>query len=109
MNDLPTDQTLLQQAHHAASCGEWQLAYDLFKEADAKQALAIGDLSALANVAYVLGHLDVTITAWERAYGQSMQFGDRLAGAGAAVQIAMHMLLDTALMAPVRGWLRRAE
>src|ERR671915_1228027 len=31
------------------------------------------------------------------------------AAAGAALRVAMHLLLDTALMAPVRGWLARAE
>ena len=32
-----------------------------------------------------------------------------VAAAGAAVRVAMHLLFDTALMAPVRGWLARAE
>ncbi len=32
-----------------------------------------------------------------------------IAAAGAAVRVAMHLLFDTALMAPVRGWSRRAE
>src|SRR4051812_44505834 len=38
-----------------------------------------------------------------------MQAGDPVAAAGAAVRVAMHLLFDTALMAPVRGWLARAE
>ena len=37
------------------------------------------------------------------------QAGDPVAAAGAAVRVAMHLLLDTALMAPVRGWFARAE
>ena len=32
-----------------------------------------------------------------------------MAAAGAAVRVAMHLLFDTTLMAPVRGWLARAE
>ena len=32
-----------------------------------------------------------------------------MAAAAAAVRVAMHLLFDTALMAPVRGWLARAE
>jgi tetratricopeptide (TPR) repeat protein len=39
----------------------------------------------------------------------SMQAGDHFAAAGAAVRVAMHLLFDTALMAPVRGWLARAD
>jgi tetratricopeptide (TPR) repeat protein len=46
---------------------------------------------------------------WERAHAESLQAGDRLAAAGAAIRVAMHLLFDTALMAPVRGWLGRAE
>src|SRR5829696_577308 len=38
-----------------------------------------------------------------------MQGGDPVAAAGAAVRVALHLLFDTALMAPVRGWLARAE
>ena len=38
-----------------------------------------------------------------------MRAGDPVAAAGAAVRVAMHLLFDTALMAPVRGWLARAE
>ena len=32
-----------------------------------------------------------------------------LAAAGAAVRVAMHLLFDTAMMSPVRGWITRAE
>ena len=67
------------------------------------------DLPLLAEVAYAAGHLDVTIEAWERAYTLCVEAGDPVAAAGAAVRVAMHLLLDTALMAPVRGWLARAE
>ena len=63
----------------------------------------------LAEVAYAAGHLDVTIEAWERAHALGVEAGEPVAAAGAAVRVAMHLLLDTALMAPVRGWLARAE
>ena len=35
--------------------------------------------------------------------------GDQAAAAAAAVRVALHLLFDTALMAPVRGWLARAQ
>jgi hypothetical protein len=44
-----------------------------------------------------------------RAHAGCMRAGDQVAAAGAAVRVAMHLLFDTALMAPVRGWLARAE
>jgi len=96
-------------ARDAVSRGEWQQAYDRLVEADARAPLSVPDLALLADAAYAAGHLDVTFASWERAYAQSMAAGDRLAAAGAAVRVAMHLILDTGLMAPVRGWARRAE
>jgi hypothetical protein len=63
----------------------------------------------LGEVAYAAGQLNVTIEAWERAHAACVQAGDQVAAADAAVRVAMHLLFDTALMAPVRGWLARAE
>ena len=96
-------------ARDAVSRGDWQQAYELLVEADARSPLTPPDLALLADMAYASGHLNVTIAAWERAYAQSLAAGDRLAAAGAAVKVALHLLLDTALMAPVRGWTRRCE
>lgn len=98
-----------QRARDAASRGEWEEAFDLLMEADARGLLSPADLPLLGEVAYAAGHLDVTIEAWERAHAACVQAGDQVAAGGAAVRVAMHLLLDTALMAPVRGWLGRAE
>jgi tetratricopeptide (TPR) repeat protein len=100
---------LVERAHSAAARGGWREAFDLLMEADADGLLAPTDLPVLGEVAYAAGHLDVTIEAWERAHAACMQAGDPVAAAGAAVRVAMHLLFDTALMAPVRGWLARAE
>jgi tetratricopeptide (TPR) repeat protein len=100
---------VVQRARDAASRGEWQAAFDDFMRADAEGVLGPADLPVLAEVAYAAGDLDVTIEAWERAHAAGVEAGDRVAAAGAAVRMAMHLLLDTALMAPVRGWLARAE
>jgi tetratricopeptide (TPR) repeat protein len=105
----PIEAISLERARGAAESGDWQGAYALLVEADARAPLAGPDLALFAGVAYAAGHLDVTIEAWERVYKASEQAGDRLAAAGAAVRIALHLLFDTALMAPVRGWLTRAE
>ena len=78
-------------------------------QADADGLVGPADLPVLGEVAYAAGHLDVTIEAWERAYALSLEGGNKDAAAGAAVRVAMHLLFDTALMAPVRGWLARAE
>ena len=108
MSDAAADSPLVR-AHAAAERGEWQVAFDLFQEADVDGRLGIADLPVLADVAYGSGHLDVTIDTWERAYAKLSAAGESIAAAGAAVRVAMHLLFDTALMAPVRGWLARAE
>ena len=103
-----TDATL-EQARDAAARGDWPDAYERLIAADATTPLTGSDLALLAGVAYAAGHLDVTIDAWERVYKAGVRAGDRMAAAGAAVRVAMHLLFDTALLAPVRGWLTRAE
>src|SRR5215211_3614490 len=99
----------VQHARDAAASGDWETGYELLMEADSHGLLGSADLPLLAEVAYAAGHLDVTIEAWERAHALGIEAGDPVAAAGAAARIAMHLLLDTALMAPVRGWLARAE
>jgi tetratricopeptide (TPR) repeat protein len=99
----------LERARDAARRGEWQQTLDLLIEVDTSAPLSGPDLALLAGVAYAAGRLDVTITAWERAHAQSVRTGDHLAAAEAAVRVAMHLLFDAALMAPVRGWIKRAE
>jgi tetratricopeptide (TPR) repeat protein len=99
----------VQRARDAAARGEWQEAFDLLRDTEADAVVGPADLPLLGEVAYAAGHLDVAIEAWERAHAACVQAGDRVAAARAAVRVAMHMLFDTALMAPVRGWLARAE
>jgi tetratricopeptide (TPR) repeat protein len=96
-------------AREAAGRGDWEEAYDVLVKADQDGLAGPADLALLGEVAYAAGHLDVTIEAWERAHALCVRAGDPVAAAGAAVRVALHLLLDTALMAPVRGWLARAE
>jgi tetratricopeptide (TPR) repeat protein len=104
-----TDPVVLERARRAAAAGDWQVAYELLVEADGMTPLTASDLTLLAGVAYAAGHLGVTLDAWERLHRASAQAGDRVAAAGAAVRVAMHLMFDTALLAPVRAWLARAE
>lgn len=108
MSEAP-NADFVELARQALAARDWQQAHDFLAQADAAEPLSGPDLALLAEVAYAAGHLDVTIDAWERAYAQNLRAGDRLAAAGAAVRVAMHLLFDTALMAPVRGWIGRAE
>ena len=96
-------------ARDAATQGDWQHAYELLLAADAIGPLAAPDLALLADVAYAAGHLDVTIETWERVHAEGVRLGNRATAAGAATRVAMHLLLDTGLIAPVRGWIKRAD
>ena len=103
------DATLVSRARDAAARGEWPGAYDLLVESDASGALHGPDLALLADTAYATGHVDATIEAWERLHTEALRTGDRLTAAGAAVRVALHLLFDTALLAPIRGWATRVE
>ena len=102
-------EAVVQSGRDAAARGDWQAAFDLLMKADAGGFAGPAELPLLGEVAYAAGHLDVAIEAWERAHAACMQSGDHVAAAAAAVRVAMHLLFDTTLMAPVRGWLARAE
>lgn len=99
----------LQQARDAASRGEPEAALDLLLEAEASAPLDVGALGLLADVAYATGNVEVTFEAWERAHTLGVHAGDDLSAAAAAARIAMHLLMDTGLLAPVRVWIKRAE
>lgn len=100
---------LVDRAREATSRRAWAEAYDLLVEGDRAGVLSCDDRAMLAEVAYAAGRLDVTIESWERVHGERLANGDALGAAGAAVKVAMHLLIDTAMMAPVRGWLARAD
>ena len=100
---------IVRDAQEAASKGDWQRAYELLADADRRGLLAARDLGLFAEAAYGAGKLDVTIESWDRAHAAARAAGDRVGAAGAAARVALHLLFDTALMAPVRGWVARAE
>src|SRR5215210_800308 len=100
---------LVEEGREAAASGDWPQAYRLLVRADEHTRLTVNDLGLLAEVAYGAGHVEATIAAWERAHTEAVPAGDSLAGADAAARVALHLLMDTALMAPIRGWVRRAE
>jgi len=99
----------VDRAREAASQGDVATAFDLLTKADGEEPLGPEELAFLGEIAYVAGRLDATIDAWERAHAALLAAGQQIPAAGAAVRVAMHLLFDTAMNAPVRGWLSRAE
>ncbi len=66
-------------------------------------------LEGRARTAYADGDLEGSLGAWEQLHSSHLSTGDVLGASEAAVMVATHLLIDTGLMAPVRGWLGRAE
>jgi tetratricopeptide (TPR) repeat protein len=68
-----------------------------------------GRLEARAEAAYGAGDFEGCVQAWEDLHSLQVELGDRGEAGRAAAMIAMYLMMDTGLMAPVRGWLRCAE
>ena len=66
-------------------------------------------LVSRAEAAYAAGDLEGAVTGWEQLHSARVAGGDHEGAAEAACRVALHLLCDTGLMSPVRGWLVRAE
>jgi tetratricopeptide (TPR) repeat protein len=62
-----------------------------------------------ARAAYGAGDLEETLSAYAELYRLHLEDGRVHEAALAAVMVAMYLMMDTGLMAPVRAWLARAE
>jgi tetratricopeptide (TPR) repeat protein len=98
----------LDEPRAAVDRGDWQLALDLLADRPVEAASAEG-LELLASAAYGNGEFEASISAWEDLHELLLSQGDRPEAARAAAMVAMFLMMDTGLMAPVRGWLARAE
>lgn len=96
------------EAAAAVANGEWHHALDLLDEFGPAGNTAEG-LELRAQAAYGAGRFETAVTAWEDLHSLLLEQGDEPESARAAAMIAMYLMMDTGLMAPVRGWLRRAE
>ncbi|SOE02321.1 transcriptional regulator [Blastococcus haudaquaticus] len=89
--------------------GEWSAALGLLRGLQAQRPLAPAELGLLGRAAYGAGEFEAAITAWEQQCAVCQSSGDDAAAAAAAATVALYLMMDTGLMAPVRGWLARAE
>ncbi|HYG92158.1 MAG TPA: hypothetical protein VD859_01115 [Nocardioides sp.] len=95
----------LAKARAALDRGEFQLALELVGDADrCEEALEVR-----AAAAHGAGCFEKALTAWEHLYAVRLEAGRDAEAAFVAATIALQLLCDTALMAPVRGWVVRAE
>ena len=96
----------LTDARTAVARGQWQKALELLDQLDGPTAAG---LELRAQAAYGSGDFDAAVQAWEDLHTLLSGAGDDAEAARAAAMIAMYLMMDSGLMAPVRGWLRRAE
>ncbi len=97
----------VEAARGAVERGDWVSALELLSAPEADR-----DVEALeirAQAAYGAGELEAAIGAWETIHGLKATAGDDPGAAWAAGMVAMYLLIDTGLMAPVRGWVARGE
>ena len=106
----------LSNARRAVERGEWRTALDALDALDALVDEAPVDsddhaaaLELRAQAAYGAGEFEAAVRAWEELHAFERARGEHVAAARAAAMAAMFLLIDSGLMAPVRGWLHRAE
>ncbi|HEX9767239.1 MAG TPA: hypothetical protein VGA36_10785 [Nitriliruptorales bacterium] len=105
---MPGHDDRLAAAHAAVAEGDWPAALS------ALRLLPQGDpdphrLELLAAASYGTGDLEATITAWEEVHALHLRHGELVPAARAATMVALYLMMDTGLMAPVRGWLGRVD
>ena len=98
----------LAAAQTAVEQGEWAEALDLLAASGSAAASAEG-LELRAQAEYGNGGFDASVSAWEELHALLLADDDIAGAAQAAGMVAMFLMMDTGLMAPVRGGLRRAE
>lgn len=98
----------LDLARDALARGEFASALELLENADASCDCA-EMLELRAQAAYGAGEFEEAVQAWEDLHQHHLEQNDPEGAATAAAMIAMYLMMDTGLMAPVRGWLRTAE
>jgi len=104
-----SDAGAADRAGEAVARGDWRSALDGLGRAAAERELSPSELELLAQAAYGAGELEAALTAWEQLYAYHVAVGDVGAAARAATTVAIYLMMDTGLMAPVRGWVARAE
>ncbi len=98
----------LGELRAAVERGDWQFALDLLADGGSEAITAEG-LELRAQAAYGNGDFEACVSAWEDLHSLHLAEGNDTDAARAAAMIAMYLMMDTGLMAPVRGWLKRAD
>ena len=105
---LAEPDAVLAQAGEAMARQAWDEAYELLSQADRAGGLDVEALPVLADAAYLAGHPETSVDAWERVHQANVRSGDTAAAAASAVRVSF-FLMDAGLLRPLQGWLRRVD
>ncbi len=103
-----TSSDRLGDLRKAVGHGEWQLALGMVAEGGFEASNA-ECLELRAQASYGNGDFEDCVSTWEELHSLHLAQGHDAEAASAATMIAMYIMMDTGLMAPVRGWLKRAQ
>lgn len=99
----------LSGARAALDRGEWASALSLLPLPRSGELLGAQEWETRARAAYGAGEFEQAVSAWEALYSLQRHQGDDDAAGFTAATVALHLLVDSGLMAAVRGWVSRAE
>ncbi len=95
-------------AREAVALGRWAEALAALDQVAELDESAEG-LELLATASYGVTTLEATVAAWERLHALHVRRGEPVEAARAGAMIAMFLMMDSGLMAAVRGWIARVE
>lgn len=94
----------LGAARSALDGGDWPAALALLDGDGSPEASEMA-----AHARYANGEFEAAVATWEELHERQLAAGDQNTAAWAAANVAINLLVDTGLMAPVRAWVARAE
>ncbi len=103
----------IDTARRAIAAGDWPTALTTLEidpsttSADSAQSADVLELRAEAL--YGAGDFEACVGSWEDLHSLLVRRGDEIEAGRVAAMVAMYLMMDTGLMAPVRGWLRCAD
>ena len=97
-------------ARREIASGDWHAAVDVLAlDASADAAESAELLELRAEALYGAGDFEGCVGSWEDLHSLLVRRSEEIEAGRVAAMIAMYLMMDTGLMAPVRGWLRCAD
>src|SRR6056297_73423 len=106
----PTHDERIDAARRAMALGDWSHALDALDALEIESSTESAALLELrAEALYGAGDFEGCVGSWEDLHSLLVRRGEQIEAGRVAAMVAMYLMMDTGLMAPVRGWLRCAD